>query len=178
MNKLFITIGIAGSGKSTIAAMIARQEKSIILSSDSIRGMILGDENNQAEGDLVFAYLRNSLTFFLQKGKNVIIDATNLTPERRQWFIAEGKKFGYKTVAVNVPTELELCHKRNYSRARVVPEKVLNDQHARLKLSEVREFDMDYYFYSDGEFILWDAGNQENGSWSKDKGYTVIYSEE
>lgn len=56
MPKLIMMVGVAGSGKSTIAMRIASQmkEEVVLLSFDAIRGEIYGDENCQRDPGRVF----------------------------------------------------------------------------------------------------------------------------
>lgn len=54
MTKFTMMIGVFGSGKSTVAAEIAKETGAEIVSSDAIRGEIYGDENCQANPARVF----------------------------------------------------------------------------------------------------------------------------
>lgn len=53
MNKLYMMIGLPGSGKSTIAKEISKSEDAVIVSSDEIRKE-LGDINDQSQNNKVF----------------------------------------------------------------------------------------------------------------------------
>ena len=47
MPKLIMMVGVAGSGKSTVAMRYALTQSAIIYSSDAIRAELYGDENCQ-----------------------------------------------------------------------------------------------------------------------------------
>ena len=53
MNKLTLLIGIPGSGKTTYANK-NKKENEIILSSDTIRQELFGNESSQQDNELVF----------------------------------------------------------------------------------------------------------------------------
>ena len=89
MPKLIYMIGIAASGKSTIAMQIASQikEKVVLLSFDAIRGEICGDENCQHDPGRVFDIMHQRTVAALSQGISVIYDATNLSCKRRMGFL-------------------------------------------------------------------------------------------
>ena len=94
MNKipvLHVMVGISGSGKSTIAKEIANEENAVIVSSDSLRKELLGDENRQDANELVFNEYHKRIKNNLIKGKSVIADAINLTMKSRRALFADLK---------------------------------------------------------------------------------------
>ena len=88
MIRLVLMIGIAGSGKSTVAKMLKETydrvdaQQSIIVSSDTIRAEILGSENDQTANDKVFVEVRKRINNNLSK-RTVIVDATNINIKNR-----------------------------------------------------------------------------------------------
>ena len=68
MRDFIVMVGLAGSGKSTLAQKLKEKYVHVygesddfgrsnvvdIISSDAIRGELLGDENDQSKNDLVF----------------------------------------------------------------------------------------------------------------------------
>ena len=89
MPRLIYMVGIAGSGKSTIAMRIASQmeEEVVLLSFDTIRGEIYGDENYQRNPGRVFDIMHQRTVVALSQGISVIYDATNLSCKRRMNFL-------------------------------------------------------------------------------------------
>ena len=89
MIRLVLMIGIAGSGKSTIAKTLKETynrvdgQQSVIVSSDAIRAEILGSENDQTANDNVFAEVRKRINNNLSK-RTVIVDATNINIKSRR----------------------------------------------------------------------------------------------
>ena len=71
MREFYLMVGLAGSGKSTIAKEIeysirmsypkydeyGRADKVVLISSDDIRAEILGDVNDQSQNDKVFSHV-------------------------------------------------------------------------------------------------------------------------
>lgn len=81
--KLFIMIGLPGSGKSTMAQELSEEYDALVFSSDAYRKRLLGDEFNQSNKELVFTTLYKELREALSKGYNCIFDATNTSRKSR-----------------------------------------------------------------------------------------------
>lgn len=87
MNKprLWIMCGISGSGKSTVAAQIAKENaNTVIVSSDSIREELTGNYADQEHNEEVFRIFHDRIRRNLENKRNVIADATNLTLKSRR----------------------------------------------------------------------------------------------
>lgn len=125
MSKFFMMIGLPGSGKSTYAKEIAEKENAIILSSDTIRAELFGDENCQDNNELVFSTLNRRTISALNSDTNVIYDATNISYKSRKTILRLISKYNIEKVAIFVATPYEECLKRNANRERVVPEYVI-----------------------------------------------------
>ena len=89
-------VGIAGSGKSTVALKIKEQllnKKELqgkqieIISSDNLREELLGDINNQEHNGEIFSEMQKRTLNALKQGKSVIYDATNLNVKDRRGII-------------------------------------------------------------------------------------------
>lgn len=78
--KLYIMIGISGSGKSTIAERIKESEKNFEI-------FCLDKWKKEKDVRINFLLACKKIDFCLSKGKNIIFDATNLTEWHRQNFI-------------------------------------------------------------------------------------------
>lgn len=80
---LIFTIGIPGSGKST---WIRSQPGYMVVSPDGIREE-LGDISDQTKNPQVYATAKARVAEALKKGRNVILDSTNVEARRRQEFV-------------------------------------------------------------------------------------------
>lgn len=69
MNKLFMMIGIPASGKTSLAEQIAKSEGAEIVSSDSIRKELYGDESIQGDSNKVFRILQDRVVKGLNANK-------------------------------------------------------------------------------------------------------------
>lgn len=135
--KLTAMRGYAASGKSTIAAEIAKDTGAVIVNRDYLRMMLHGTwySGKAALEDQVTVAERAQVRAFLKAGMSVIVDATHLnTPYLRKW-----AKLAVEVDAlfevVDVPTSMDHCIIRDRLRGidgkRAVGEKVIRDMAKR-----------------------------------------------
>jgi protein phosphatase len=112
--SLVVLIGASGSGKSTLARRLFKPTE--ILASDTCRGWVSDDDNNQeATGD-AFDVLHFIARKRLSRGLLTVIDATNVRSEDRKPLVALAREFHCLPVAIVVDTSEHLCHERNAAR--------------------------------------------------------------
>ena len=101
--SLVVLIGPSGSGKSTFAR--AHFLSTEILSSDSCRGLVSDDENNQAVTNHAFELLHFIAGKRLALGRLTVIDATNVQPEARKPLVQLARQYHCLPVAIvlNLP---------------------------------------------------------------------------
>ena len=126
MQTIVLMVGLPGSGKSTIAEKMINGEiedfpdfnkfNTVILSSDTLRKMLLGDEKDQSNNKLVFEELKKYFIHFLNQGYNIIVDATNINMKERRSYIELTKKYDVRKVAYVVNTPFNECAKRAENR--------------------------------------------------------------
>jgi predicted kinase len=123
MNKLYLLVGLPGSGKSIYAEKL-KEEGIIVHSSDAIREE-LGDINDQSKNEEVFRILHKRIKNDLRDEKSVCYDATSLNRKRRIAFLKELKHISCKKICVLVATPYEMCVVQNFKRDRRVPVEVI-----------------------------------------------------
>lgn len=128
MAELIYIVGIAGSGKSTIAMRYAITKSAIIHSSDDIRKEIYGDENCQKNPGRVFDILHKRIIRDLSNGFNVVYDATNLSCKRRMNFLKSIAHIDCRKICVVVVATPEDIEERMKLRERKVPMEVVHRQ--------------------------------------------------
>lgn len=136
MATLYLMCGLPASGKSTIAIELATIYNAIIISSDKIREELYGDENIQGNGKEVFNLVNKRTREALEKGVNVIYDATNIKAKGRKQLI---KMFNVPTECYYMKTPLEVCRKRNAERERHVPEEVIERMYKNFEEPRIEE---------------------------------------
>lgn len=124
MNKLFMMVGLVGSGKSTIAEKYAKIYNAKIHSSDKIREEWFGDEAIQGDNSKIFEELHKRVRKDLLVG-NVIIDATNLSAKKRASFLKSLNNIECEKICIVVIAPYQLCIKRDLERDRTVGENVI-----------------------------------------------------
>jgi predicted kinase len=95
--RIVVLVGLPGSGKSTYLERMGVSG----LASDAIRKLLADDEADQTIHVRVFQTLRYLLEQRVAIGRAVTyIDATNLTPEEREPYLAIGRAWGCDVEAV------------------------------------------------------------------------------
>lgn len=126
--KMYLMVGVPGSGKSFEAKKIQKEEGGVILSTDSLFNMEVFEPGSDS-GNEVYAWdpqcLREAHRVNLIKAKvaverqitPIIIDNTNLTEEERLSYVRLAQISNYEVVLREPPTswkdDAEECFKRN-----------------------------------------------------------------
>src|SRR5580658_769298 len=130
MTRIILAVGLPGSGKSTYLKTLGAHP----ISSDAIRLQLADEETDQTIHARVFATMRYLLKQRIALQRPVTyIDATNLTRRDRRPFIALARKHGCEIEALFFDIPLDVCKARNASRARLVPDHVLDQMAAKLE---------------------------------------------
>ena len=127
MKEVRILIGIPASGKSTFAKNFVFSHKGYkIVSTDDIRWKLFGDASIQGNPKMIFAIAYKEIMSYLDKGYNVIFDATNISRKNRVNLINFLKECEVENVVADYfPVTIDIALERNQQRKRHVPEKVI-----------------------------------------------------
>lgn len=129
MSKLYVMCGCPGSGKSTWAKK--NLADAVYISSDDIRLELCGTYDPGVDEPRVFATFYGRITSMLASGKDVVADATNLTPWRRKKALDCCN--GDEAIAVCMTTPLKEALRRNAGRDRQVPEDAVRGMYCKLR---------------------------------------------
>lgn len=99
--EIIIMVGYPGSGKSTIAKNICKNERYICIEGDKYKTSA--------------KMIKASLPHISEK-KSIIFDATNSSIKKRKEYTEFAKKVNYTVSCIYVSTSLEIAYKRNKSR--------------------------------------------------------------
>ena len=137
---LTVMVGLSGSGKSTIARTELADENTVIVSSDAIREELCGAVEDQSKNVEVFKLFHERIRRNLEKKKNVIADATNLTMKSRRAILmtVNGLEDVFKRCYI-VPKPYEQCLEDNRLREHPVPDEVLAKQIRRFQIPFIEE---------------------------------------
>ncbi len=135
--KVIITRGLSGSGKSTWSKKYVTEHKDFVrISRDDLRFM-LHDGWLVENDDAVFGSRAVLIDFFLDEGKNLILDETYLSPKRIKELNDELEHYVrfFKPLMLDIEIKdfidvpLATCLERNSSRSvnYFVPEKFIED---------------------------------------------------
>jgi predicted kinase len=149
LNNLHIFVGLPGSGKSTKAKEMVKQNgNTILLSTDAIRAE-LGDVNDQSKNNEVYEIYYKRAEEALKEGKDVILDATNTTVKSRRVAVERLRKYVTRIVAHYFNVDYEVCLYRNNTRDRVVPYDVIKRMYKALQIPTWSEGFDNIVFHSD-----------------------------
>lgn len=111
---LVVLIGPSGAGKSSFARRHFLPTE--VLSSDTCRGWVSDDENNQAVSSEAFEVLHTLAALRLKHGRLTVIDATNVQPESRKTLVQLARRYHCLPVALVFDLPEALCQQRNAQR--------------------------------------------------------------
>jgi len=133
MAKVIMLVGVPGSGKSYDAA---RMEGAIVVSSDQMRIARGGDQTTHTRDRDFWDDVRAEVVKHIQADEDVVLDATNVDPEWREFNVRFFLEHKASEVIVRLyDTDLETCLERNASRqgpARI-EERVVRNMFRQLK---------------------------------------------
>ncbi|MEV8379056.1 polynucleotide kinase-phosphatase [Kribbella sp. NPDC056861] len=112
--SLVVLVGASGSGKSTFARKHFRGTE--VISSDTCRGLVSDDENDQAATKDAFAVLNFIAAKRLAAGKLTVIDATSVQPEARKELVALAREYDVLPVAIVLDPPEQVCVARKEQR--------------------------------------------------------------
>jgi protein phosphatase len=131
---LVVLVGVTGSGKSSFAARHFRATE--VLSSDTFRGLVGDDENDQSVTAAAFVALHAVAAQRLKLGRLTVIDATNVQPDARRPLLALAREYHVLPVAVVLDVPERVCIERNQARPdRAFGAGVVRRQHSALAKS-------------------------------------------
>lgn len=141
--KLFVLIGIPGSGKTTLASEMIESigDNVVHISRDNVRDEV-GDKvyNRKSEQRVFKEYIRR-IASSLKMGYDVIADSTNLTEEKRYIYFAlkealeKAQLADVDVIGIFVSTPLSVCLERNSERHgdAKVPDIVIESMHSKIE---------------------------------------------
>jgi predicted kinase len=123
---LVVLVGAAGSGKSTLAARLFAPDE--IVSSDTLRGEVSGDEADQRVSGVAFRILHRMIERRLAEGRLTVVDATNTVRAARRPLVERAGAAGIPIAAIVFDLTADAIRAQNSGRARVVDPDVI-DRH-------------------------------------------------
>ncbi|MFZ3476042.1 AAA family ATPase [Streptomyces sp. 2.9] len=126
---MFVAVGPAASGKSTLAAVFPVDE---VVCLDELRREISGgNPGDQSVTPAAVARQNALLDEHLAAARTVLVDSTNVEPKVRAGLLEISRRHGRPAIAIRFPTPLDTCLERNALRPanRRVPEQVLRWQY-------------------------------------------------
>ncbi len=133
-NAIIMLVGIAGSGKSTFAQKVFR-ENALIVSSDECRKEISGNEADQTVTEEAFKLFYKKIADGVKMGGQVVADATNLDKFSREEIYQIARENGVPVYALIFNIPFDVIKKQNRMRERVVPEYALERMFKKMEMT-------------------------------------------
>ena len=111
MTSVIISIGVPGSGKSTVMRKIAEWGSFEITGPDAIRLEKHNDETDHADDQAIWVELRSRVAAAMKAGKTIVIDSTFHTKQRRVHFLEFARANGAARIEAlyfDIPLEMLL----------------------------------------------------------------------
>ena len=122
-----LLIGLPASGKSTFARQLNQQiPNSVIVSTDTIRERLFGDEKIQGDWNQVENMVIEHVRLAIKYKQIVIYDATNVQLAWRNSFLDKVSDLNSEWIAWWIKTPVNVCKNWNKYRSRRVPNQILN----------------------------------------------------
>ena len=129
-------IGPPGSGKSSLAVILAPLLPARVISSDALREQLWGDAKVQGPWAELEPLLHGAIDSALAADEHVLVDATHAQRNWRQRLMRRHLKARpVQWIGWWLQTPLDQCLAWNRSRQRQVPEDVIRAMHQRLTTS-------------------------------------------
>lgn len=171
MATFYLYMGLPGSGKTYLAKRAAKPDD-LVLDSDEIRGEVWGDPSIQDDPAHIFNIMYQRTCAALKKEQSVFYVATNISMKRRIDLLKHLKKrfpdVTYTCVCVIAP--IDVCHRRNGARERIVSEEVIDRMARQFDPPYKNEgwdiIDISYNFFNDDALML-------DGGWQAYRAYYI-----
>jgi protein phosphatase len=121
--SLVVLVGADGSGKSTLAARLFAPDE--IVSSDTLRAIVSGDEADQRVSAVAFRILHQMVQRRLAEGLLTVVDATNVSAHARRPLLVRARAAGLPTAAIVLDLPAGRVHAQNAIRDRIVDRDVV-----------------------------------------------------
>ena len=130
MKKAILTMGLPGSGKSTMMAQEYDLSEYALIDPDEIKKeqADYSDERPEVYHEWSKAEAKVRISQAIRDGKNIIIDGTGTNAEKMVRQINELHGAGYHVEIFYVKVSVATCLKRNKERPRSVPESIIYEK--------------------------------------------------
>jgi len=152
MPNFTMLVGLSGSGKSYYASDFFMFQDTAVISSDSLRKELYGNESDQTHNSQVFTEMEKRTIENLKNNKSVLYDATNLNRKRRVALLKnlkkEVKRNDISYFCSIIYRDIEECIRLDSERERTVGENVIISQ-ARMFEIPTKDEGWDYIGITD-----------------------------
>lgn len=131
--RAIMSIGIPGSGKSTLMKPYAEALGAAYVSSDETRGEVTGDPGDVSQDAIVWPKVYEKLHKALDENDTVVFDSTAANYEKRRDIIRHLRQKAGTVEGIHFDIPVDEALRRNETRDRFVPPTVIEAMHKQLQ---------------------------------------------
>lgn len=132
--QLAILRGLPASGKTTWAENWRDSDYCKRVNKDDLRAMLDGGKYSLMNEAFICEAQHAIIRAALQDGYNVVVDDTNINPDKIQELIDIGNEHGAKVQVIDLDESLEVCIQRDAARPRPIGAARIRELDDRLKV--------------------------------------------
>ncbi len=130
---LVLTVGVPGSGKSSLALKLVGATAFTRINADEIRKEVTGHEKDHSKDDVVWGKVVQRLEKALANNEPILMDNMNHVRQARSAYVKMARDAGYRLVLLFMDVALDVCIANNRTRDKDITDFIIQQRHCDMK---------------------------------------------